>query len=155
MEQKLSFQLTQKQVLNCMFQNWYPLFKRLTFTSQIITLPEDFVSFLQEDNIFVEEKDWIKRQKEEDRYDVGEEAWQDETEELTSRRKFPELEQKIKEAIEDLGGEVFPKLNWSSPKDATWMMTSSTLRCITPTDIILLLKSSDLITYDLTSTYEN
>jgi hypothetical protein len=29
---------------------------------------------------------------------------------------FPELQQRIQDTIDDLGGIVFPKLNWSSPK---------------------------------------
>lgn len=29
---------------------------------------------------------------------------------------FPELQEQIRDAIEELGGTVFPKLNWSSPR---------------------------------------
>ncbi|KAI6033793.1 D123-domain-containing protein [Pisolithus microcarpus] len=44
---------------------------------------------------------------------------------------------------------VFPKLNFSSPKDASWVLpASSPLKCTSPTDIYLLMKSSDFITYD-------
>ena len=32
---------------------------------------------------------------------------------------FPVLEEKIKKAIKALGGEVFPKLNWSAPQVIT------------------------------------
>ena len=31
-------------------------------------------------------------------------------------KTFPDLEMKIKHAIEELEGDVFPKLNWSAPK---------------------------------------
>ncbi|KAI6705993.1 hypothetical protein NL676_008955 [Syzygium grande] len=40
---------------------------------------------------------------------------------------FPELELEIKESIESLGGAIFPKLNWSSPKDAAWISSSGNL----------------------------
>lgn len=63
---------------------------------------------------------------------------------------FPELHQKIKDIIKELGGLVAPKLNWSAPKDATWIsMKKNSMECATPDDIYLLLKSSDFITHDL------
>jgi hypothetical protein len=56
----------------------------------------------------------------------------------------------IKQAIQDLGGSVLPKLNWSAPKDSTWMLGTSTtsLKCQTPGDIYLLIKSSDFCLHD-------
>lgn len=30
--------------------------------------------------------------------------------------KFPEIEQFIRDSVRQLGGDVFPKLNWSSPR---------------------------------------
>ncbi|EGG22582.1 cell division cycle protein [Cavenderia fasciculata] len=66
-----------------------------------------------------------------------------------SEKDFPELIKEIEDAIAKLGGEVVPKLNWSSPKDATWMNIHSSLKCLTPTDVLLLLKSSDFINHDL------
>jgi hypothetical protein len=47
-----------------------------------------------------------------------------------------------------------PKLNWSSPKDATWMNANS-MDCRTPNDIYLLLKSSDFITHDLEHAFDD
>jgi len=68
---------------------------------------------------------------------------------MSSAPEFPELEEAITNAIKSCGGYVFPKLNWSSPKDASWMTVSGNLKCQTPYDIFLLLKSSDFINYDL------
>ena len=34
---------------------------------------------------------------------------------------LPAFEKKINDAIETLGGKVFVKTNWSSPKDAKWV----------------------------------
>lgn len=42
-----------------------------------------------------------------------------------------------------------PKLNWSAPKDATWMIAGNSMECRAPGDVYLLLKSSDFITHDL------
>jgi D123 len=58
------------------------------------------------------------------------------------------LDQRIRAAIDELGGSVLPKLNWSAPKDAAWINAGS-LQCQTPGDIYLLLQSSDFVSYDV------
>ena len=68
---------------------------------------------------------------------------------IPPNRRFPELHKTIAEAIQELGGSVVPKLNWSAPKDATWISPFNTLKCTTPNDIYLLLKSSSFVSHDL------
>lgn len=69
-----------------------------------------------------------------------------------SRRKhyaFPDLDFLIRQCVKDYEA-VFPKLNFSSPKDAAWLLpASSPLKCTSPADVYLLLKSSDFINHDL------
>ena len=48
-----------------------------------------------------------------------------------------------------------PKLNWSAPKDATWIAATNSMECRTPNDIYLLLKSSDFITHDLEQVFHD
>lgn len=60
----------------------------------------------------------------------------------------------IAETIATLGGKVVPKLNWSAPKDATWMNANS-MECRAPSDVYLLLKSSDFITHDLEHAFDD
>lgn len=48
-----------------------------------------------------------------------------------------------------------PKLNWSAPKDATWISATNDMACTTPNDIYLLLKSSDFITHDLEQLFDD
>uniref|UniRef100_A0A8B9P391 Translation initiation factor eIF2 assembly protein n=1 Tax=Apteryx owenii TaxID=8824 RepID=A0A8B9P391_APTOW len=67
--------------------------------------------------------------------------------------EFPEFAAKVQEAISSLGGSVFPKLNWSAPRDAYWIAMNSSLKCKTLSDIFLLFKSSDFITRDLTQPF--
>uniref|UniRef100_A0A8C5JZ00 Translation initiation factor eIF2 assembly protein n=1 Tax=Jaculus jaculus TaxID=51337 RepID=A0A8C5JZ00_JACJA len=62
--------------------------------------------------------------------------------------EFPEFNTEVQEAINSLGGSVFPKLNWSAPRDAYWIAMNSSLKCKTLSDIFLLFKSSDFITRD-------
>ena len=42
---------------------------------------------------------------------------------------FPELEAEIKGHIATLGGGVFAKLNWSAPRDASWLLPNGSLCC--------------------------
>lgn len=48
-----------------------------------------------------------------------------------------------------------PKLNWSAPKDATWISATNSMACTTPNDVYLLLKSSDFITHDLEQVFDD
>ncbi len=59
------------------------------------------------------------------------------------------MQEAISAAIKDLGGTVFPKLNWSAPRDAAWISHNASLRCATPGDVFLLLKSSEFVSHDL------
>ncbi|EHB07535.1 Cell division cycle protein 123-like protein [Heterocephalus glaber] len=67
--------------------------------------------------------------------------------------EFPEFTTQVQEAIDSLGGSVFPKLNWSAPRDAYWIAMNSSLKCKTLSDIFLLFKSSDFITRDFTQPF--
>lgn len=85
------------------------------------------------------------------------------------RFSFPELDAQIRAAIREYGA-VFPKLNFSSPKvrargflaapetpspvpqDAAWVLpASSPLKCTSPSDVYMLLKSSDFVAHDLST----
>jgi hypothetical protein len=57
--------------------------------------------------------------------------------------------------IAELGGSVSPKLNWSAPKDATWINVSNSMQCKTPNDVYLLLKSSNFVAHDLEHAFDD
>lgn len=67
--------------------------------------------------------------------------------------EFPEFHSQIKSAISKLGS-VAPKMNWSCPQDATWMMMNNTMQCKSAAELYLLLKSSDYINHDLGHAFE-
>ena len=69
--------------------------------------------------------------------------------------EWPEIHEAIKAAITELDGKVVPKLNWSAPKDATWISATNSMECRTPNDIYLLLKSSNFITHDLQHPFDD
>lgn len=66
-----------------------------------------------------------------------------------------ETHEAIERTIEELGGKVAPKLNWSAPKDATWIAATNSMECQTPNDIYLLLKSSDFVTHDIAHAFDD
>jgi hypothetical protein len=134
----------------CMFGSWYLNFKDVTFKSEIITLPNSFVDYLNADGLYMPASAFPKFAS--DPYDrLSDDEWSDEedADNVENTPSFPDLERDIAQTIEKLGGAIFPKLNWSSPKDATWMSVGGNLKCTTPHDIFLLLKSSDFVNYDL------
>ncbi|GFZ50506.1 hypothetical protein JCM24511_08263 [Saitozyma sp. JCM 24511] len=66
--------------------------------------------------------------------------------------RLPRLNEEIRLAIKKYGGAVFPKLNWTSPKDAAFILPVTPrgpLYCTTPADVFLILKSSDFIGHAL------
>ncbi|KAA3677422.1 uncharacterized protein DEA37_0006432 [Paragonimus westermani] len=78
---------------------------------------------------------------------------EEENESGPRRPEFPEFEAELMCAIRKLGGAVFPKLNWSAPKDASWMLFGNSLKCSSFSDIYLLLKASDFVVHDLTAPF--
>lgn len=116
---------------NADFSQWYPLFKSLTPKTRILEAPESFRKYLLSDGICL----------------VDDEPTDEEDLELV--KPPTDFHNLITSTINDLNGEVAPKLNWSAPVDATWMLTSNTMRCTTANDVYMLLKSSDYINHDL------
>jgi D123 len=66
-----------------------------------------------------------------------------------------DIHESIRSTINELGGKAIPKLNWSAPKDATWISATNSLECRSPNDIYLLLKSSDFVTHDLEHPFDD
>mmetsp|Transcript_29442 Transcript_29442/g.83022 ORF Transcript_29442/g.83022 Transcript_29442/m.83022 type:complete len:376 (+) Transcript_29442:188-1315(+) len=148
----------------CSFEQWYPRHQSHTFRSRVLNLSPEFVQYLLADGVFLPDADQVypTRAGEDPHADEDDyQRWpeEDETaegeEDGTSKSPaFPELEAEIRAAIDELGGQVVPKLNWSCPKDATWVSTSQSLCCSTPGDVFLLLKSSDRVSHDLAGAWD-
>jgi hypothetical protein len=164
---------TTEEVLNCQFSKWYGIFRNLpgeqkrtnvTIKSIVLhNLPVDFIDFLLSDGIRLplgatqvssfapnehpdEDGAWSSSDEDEND-DSGAESG-------PRQFSFPNLNAQIQDAIQQLGGSVIPKLNWSCPKDATWVNNGS-LKCQTPGDVYLLLKSSDFCMHDILHAIED
>ncbi|KAI0247143.1 cytoplasmic protein [Lactifluus subvellereus] len=131
--------LTREDVMTFQFSSWYPTFSALSIKSMW--------SYLEEDGVFVPAGSENLPPSDYDSDDDDDGA----TSPAAKRYAFPELDAQIRAAIDEYGA-VFPKLNFSSPKDAAWLLPSSSpLKCTSPADVYLLLKSSDFVAHDLSA----
>jgi len=132
-------------------------YRAVTPKARLVPLPDAFMSYLRADGIILppddnETAEWSDADsgifsgadndaEENDTYDPSAE-WRD-------------THEAIETAIEELGGSVAPKLNWSAPRDATWISATNSMECKAPNDIYLLLKSSNFITHDLQHAFDD
>ena len=145
------------------FSKWYPTFHRITFRSEIIPLSEAAIAYLREDGIrlpagvdpyTVTSADATVGENDDEiitEHDgVPESDWSSsEEDEEPPEQWVVDLKNAVSDAIRKFGGSVFPKLNWSAPKDACWMLPNRDLKCSTLSDILLVMKSSKFVEYDL------
>ena len=148
--------MTEQNILNCSFQSWYKNYEKITIKSAILKAPPSFVQYLLcDESVFLPDHSV----ESETRTSSSQPAIHDHrdrssgaastTSRLLSCEEFKDFEVYAKQIIKELGGKVFPKLNWSSPKDASWVAFNSSLCCQNFSDICLLMKSSNFITHDL------
>ncbi|KAJ7644088.1 D123-domain-containing protein [Roridomyces roridus] len=140
--------ISSTDLLKFQFSSWYPTFSDVTIKSTIIRpLPQNFSDYLNSDGVHIPEgADDLSSQLSDDE-DGPEDSDSDSD---TPHFTFPSLDSEIRACISTYGS-VFPKLNFSSPKDASWILpASSPLKCTSPADVYMLLKSSDFITHDIT-----
>ena len=146
--------MKQKHVLNCQLPSWYSFFKNISIQSLIIPLQTDFIEYLNQDGVVLpgnecEEELHYESDSESEDWSAAEDC----NTTTATAPDFPELTKQIEDAMEELGGEVFPKLNWSAPRDAAWISYNGTLKCTTASDVYLLLKSSDRVSHDINNPF--
>ncbi|KAG8005798.1 hypothetical protein GBF38_001788 [Nibea albiflora] len=113
--------MKKEQVVNCQFSVWYPIFKKHTIKSLILPLPQNVIDYLLDDGtLVVSGSDHNTQPTHTYNSDSNAEEdiqWSDdETTTTVTAPEFPEFNSKVLEAINALGGRVFPKLNWSAPR---------------------------------------
>ncbi|KAH4930519.1 cell division cycle protein [Parastagonospora nodorum] len=150
--------VTKKHILNCSYHSWHPRYRAVTPKARLVPLPAAFLDYLRSDGIILPLEDgdnptWSDN-------DSGIFSGADNNDEDDEAAADPSVDwrdthEAIERTIEELGGKVAPKLNWSAPKDATWMNATNSMECRTPNDIYLLLKSSDFVTHDLAHAFDD
>ncbi|KAK4214544.1 D123-domain-containing protein [Rhypophila decipiens] len=173
--------VTKDHILHCGYDFWFPKYRTSCIRSRVIPLTPEFVSYIREDGILLadDEKDTKSHNDGEDGADDDDDDWEptnpstfrpppedednnsdsdsedEKPAKLPPNKRFPDLHNSINAAIKTLGGAVAPKLNWSSPKDATWISRHpNTMKCTSANDIYILLKSSNFITHDLDHAFD-
>jgi hypothetical protein len=105
-------------------------------------LSDAFLNYLRADGIVLPNEEAITADD-----DSG--IYSDSSDDEDPSGEWQDIHIRIRETVAELGGKVVPKLNWSAPKDATFMLATNDMFCSSANDIYLLLKSSDFITHDL------
>lgn len=145
---------SQNQINNCIFSSWYENYKSHVPKTRVIKpLPKEFIDYLLADGLHLPDEGAVQW---DDASDNGD--WDDDENEAEPVEDptvfFKNLHNQINSTIDELGGKVTPKLNWSAPRDGTWISTTSDMKCVSATDIYMLLKASQYITHDLTEAYD-
>ncbi|KAH8924831.1 D123-domain-containing protein [Atractiella rhizophila] len=142
--------VTTRDVLACSFSAWHsiPALKENSMTPKAASFKigaeeeNDFREWMAQEGLFLP-LDGLEKATED-------ESEVEEDEDVPKQYHFPQLHAFILAYLKRFPSGVFPKLNWSSPKDASWIHpTSAFLRCTTPAEIYQLLKASDNIVRDL------
>lgn len=138
-------EITAQHILNCSFHSWHTKYRSKTPKARLVPLSPAFIDYLRADGIILP-PETIRNDD-----DSG---YSDDEDEEDPSELWSEVHEKVKSTIAELGGKVYPKLNWSAPKDATWISTTNDMECRTANEIYLLLKSSDFITHDLEQAFD-
>ncbi|KAJ2747579.1 hypothetical protein GGI20_000404 [Coemansia sp. BCRC 34301] len=149
---KLFAPLTRAEVCNCIFSAWYPAFRRVSIKSEIIKpLEPRFIDYLLADGIMLPDEDSMPKYSCKIEETGSSDEW---SEDEAEDEEAPVIDIEstsvdIRRRIAKLGGKAMPRMCWSAPKDASWMAMGNTLECRNPSDIYVLLKSSDKVSGDL------
>jgi hypothetical protein len=158
--------VTRQDMLACQIGEWYPAFSKHTLKTKFIELSPEFVEYILADGLVLPVG--CEAPSAHTRGDGDDDSWSDFTGSESenegngsdaggscddggqpTKPKFDAIVESMNKAIEELGGEAFPKLMWSCPRDATWINAGENIRCVSAADVIMLLKSSDFVVHDL------
>ncbi|MCJ1285557.1 hypothetical protein MMC26_004898 [Xylographa opegraphella] len=151
--------ITRSHILHCSFHFWHPLYRSITPKARLIPLSPSFLAYLRADGIVLPSSTPPSPS-----LDIDDDSGifisstssdtDDDEESPDSSLDWPDVHASIISTIAELDGSVVPKLNWSAPKDATWIAATNSMECQTPNEVYLLLKSSDFITHDLEQAFD-
>ncbi|GMH37968.1 hypothetical protein BSKO_05852 [Bryopsis sp. KO-2023] len=154
-------------LLHCQVSSWFPDFHHLCFSTRLVSLPQEFASFLVSDNVFSGRRHSDSDTESSEDCDANEKREENRGPSSTSScsesspdicdpfQEFPTVMRDIQNAIEHLGGKVLPKLNWSAPTDAVWLLPNRQLQCSTAEEIVMVLKSSDRVAHDICHAFDH
>ena len=151
--------VTHSHILHCSYHYWHSRYRTITPKARLIPLSQPFLDYLRADGITLPAEDHeIQNSTDTDSgiFSASTSPADSDSEDDASdpSLEWLDIHHKIRDIIKELKGSVYPKLNWSAPKDATWIAATNSMECRTTNDIYMLLKSSDFITHDLEQAYD-
>ncbi|EPS45685.1 hypothetical protein H072_321 [Dactylellina haptotyla CBS 200.50] len=147
---------TRQHIINCGFPEWYKTYRTITGKARVIPITQGFLDYLNEDGIVLPDENADPQSTETDSgvFSSATTDDDDDDEYLDPSERFADFHATVRATIAELGGAVYPKLNWSGPKDAAFMM-GNTLKCASASDVYLLLKTSNFVTHDLENVFDD
>ncbi|AGO11850.1 AaceriADR081Cp [[Ashbya] aceris (nom. inval.)] len=156
--------VTEEHIKKCAFSSWYQAFKGHTPRAEVIKpLPAAFVKYLEQDGIRLAQEEGsvsfynqnLEQTAENDYSDWegGDSGTERSSEPVDPLVDFPEVHAQVKRVIARFGA-VAPKLNWSAPKDATWLLPNNSMKCSEVNDVYLLLNGSSHVMHDLEGAFD-
>lgn len=124
-------------------RSWYPLFRKHSIKTKIISLPDRFASYLVEDGIILPERVG-KLALGRDMLSDDEETGSGHEDGQKPPEAFDELDMLIENAINEFGGKIMVKLNDKAPMDALWI-NCGTLMCNSLSNVYMMLKASEKV----------
>lgn len=134
------------------YGTWYPIFRKHAPKSTVIDIDgvqPELLSWLDSDTFVLPDGSGPSTLPQTN--NSSSELSDDENEkEEQEPVMLDKLDTKIRQVVDKYdGGPLFPKLNWSAPLDAGFMLPGNNLQCFYPEDVYLLLKSSEFVGRDL------
>ncbi|KAF3925612.1 hypothetical protein ABW21_db0206038 [Orbilia brochopaga] len=147
---------TRQHIINCGYPAWYDKYRKICGKARVIPLTPGFLEYLREDGIVLpdENPNLTNHDNDSGIFSSANDDDDDDDEYEDPSYRFADVHQAVRAAITELGGGVYPKLNWSAPKDASFIL-GNTLKCATASDVYLLLKSSSFVTHDLEHVFDD
>ncbi|KAJ6142029.1 hypothetical protein N7497_011128 [Penicillium chrysogenum] len=129
---------TYSHILHCSYHDWHPRYRKLAPKSRVIPLTAPFVEYLRSDGIVLPPE--AAAPTDDDNLDTFSDSGEEEPDPST---EWQEIHTQIKNTISEFGGIVTPKLNWSAPKDATFMAATNDTQCPTSSPTIWIIPFDD------------
>ncbi|KAM5506605.1 hypothetical protein McanMca71_002198 [Microsporum canis] len=156
--------ITRSHILNCSYHSWYSLYRSLSPKARLIPLTESFINYIRADGIVLPPDEISLEVSDDDSWTLSmsnggsnsdKEESDDEDRTYDPSQEWPEVHAEVIAKIRELGGQVSPKLNWSAPRDAKWILATNDMQCRTANDVYLLLKSSNFMNHDLDHAFDD
>ncbi|EGD93345.1 cell division cycle protein 123 [Trichophyton tonsurans CBS 112818] len=156
--------ITRSHILNCSYHAWYSLYRAVSPKARLIPLTESFINYIRADGIVLPPDETSLGVSDDDSWTLStsngdsnseKDGSDDEDEPYDPSREWPEVHAEVIAKIRELGGQVSPKLNWSAPRDAKWILPTNDMQCRTANDVYLLLKCSNFMNHDLDHAFDD